>query len=149
MIRLATTADIPRMLELCQQFHFQSPYKETPYSVSKTRSLLERVLKSDEGLILVAEREGVLIGLIGGLVAPIPFADVRVAQELAWWVDPKYRPSKDGIKLLEAYEYWAKNIVKVNQISVANLMNEYAPALERMYTRRGYEKKEEVWLYQL
>ncbi len=149
MIRLATVQDRDRLLELFQQFHQASPYSHVPFSVSKTDQLLEHVLKSTEGIVVVAENEGIVIGFLAGLVSELPFAMIRVASELAWWVDPKYRKSKDSLLLLQAYMYWAKNVVKTDQIQVANLMNEYAPALNRLYTKYGFEKKEETWLFQL
>lgn len=149
MIRLANTSDYARLLQLFREFHQVSPYSHLPFSEQKAGQLLEHVEKVSDGVVLVAENKGIVTGFLAGLVSELPFAHIRVASELAWWVDPLYRKGTDGIKLLEAYEYWARNVVKVDQIQVANLMNEYSEPLNRLYTKRGYEKKEETWLFQL
>lgn len=82
--RNATTADIPRMLDLWRQFWSPQPYEAN----------LKRKIEGDCDLVLVAECEGRIVGtIIGG------FDD--------WWawiyrvaVEPKYQRRGIGTRLL-------------------------------------------------
>lgn len=48
-------------------------------------------------------------GLILGLLYPLFYnPSVIIAQELGWWVEPKYRNTSLGIKLLKEFESEAK-----------------------------------------
>lgn len=148
MIRLALSSDLPRLLELFAQFHFSTPLSHWPMSEPKVRELLQSILETKDGLCLVVDHGGIVIGFLIALVSEPLFSEKRIANELAWWVDPSYK-SKEGLDLQKAYEYWARNIAKADAIYIGVLNNETGDRLKKLHHRRGYRKVDETWLWQL
>lgn len=77
MLREATEADIPRLLELAQSFYDRSPYKPLgPYDKDASARAISYMLTSPDALVLTNEH-----GAIGGLLVPVWFSPtVRVAE---------------------------------------------------------------------
>lgn len=96
---------------------------------------------------LVVEHKGRVTGILGAVTSHLPFSQGKLAMEIAWWIDKPNSMLFDGIKLLEAYEYWARNIAKAQYISVGNM--NVSPKLAKLYAKKGYQKKEETWLSRL
>jgi len=75
-----------------------------------------RAVSGDARLVVVAEAvsvggKGEIIGGIAGLTSPLWFSpQVLFAVEIAWWVREDHRGGTAGIKLLRAFEGWAKSI---------------------------------------
>jgi GNAT superfamily N-acetyltransferase len=105
LIRLATSADVPRLVEMGQRFRRETTYSqhlaENPEQMEK---LLEQLMSSDG--VLVSEREGVLVGMIGYIVYSHFLSGDTVAGEVFWWVEPEARG--DGLRLLREAERRAK-----------------------------------------
>lgn len=61
------------------------------------------------GIVLVATIDHEIVGGIVGAVAPLWFnPTIRIASELSWWVSEEHRGGTVGVKLLWAFEAWAK-----------------------------------------
>lgn len=88
-------------------------------------------------------------GAILGVVAPHPFnpANVLIATELFWWVEPKYRASKFSLNLVKQFEEAAKakgaNLVMMMAIEHSNDM------AIRLYPKLGYSKLETTFLKEI
>lgn len=128
MIRPATVADMPRLLELGHRFHAQSgvPFKFDDEAVTR---LVEGLLESDAATVLISEH-----GLIGGMLSPA-YCDPQwlMAVELFWWAD------RDGLALLRAFEAWAAGVgaQEVRMTSLAAL-----PRADGILKRKGYAPME-------
>lgn len=133
MIRQATEADIPRLIEMGLQFVAQTSYKDRividPEKLAETIRLL---LANPAGTILVAEKDGAVKGMIAMASHSHPFSGETIACEVVWWVDPDARG--DGIRLLKAAEDWGRDIG-------AKRIQMIAPDLRvaQTYERLGYE----------
>jgi GNAT superfamily N-acetyltransferase len=108
MIREATVDDIPRIQEMGSRSLREGPYKElVGDNPEQTAKLALDVLK--KGMILVAEQDGQLIGLLGFIVFPHYFSGELTAGEVMWYVEPEFRQSWTALALLRAAERMARS----------------------------------------
>lgn len=107
MIRAATKGDVNRLVELAALLHSTSNYARGGFSPEKVRSFLGQQIDGD-GVVFVAEvGADVVGGLVGGLTDEW-FSDELVAFDYSLFVDPKRRSGLLAIKLLRAFEHWAR-----------------------------------------
>lgn len=105
MIRHATLADVPRIVEMAERFFALSEYRELMTgSPVHLAAFAERLLAQNDATILVADAQGV-VGMLAIYVFEHPYSGERVASELVWWVEPEQRGA--GVRLLRAAEQWA------------------------------------------
>lgn len=106
MIRRATTADIPALVELGARMAAESPeWRDMGYSGQKVSALLSNLIDSPRGLVLVADRGGVH-GVIVAAASEHWACDALVAFELALYVDQDSRGAIAGLQLIKAYRKW-------------------------------------------
>lgn len=104
-VRYATEADIPALIELGRAMHAESPrFAVHQYSPAKTAATIQFLIA--HGVVLVAEKAGEPVGMMGGMVAPQPFLDSMQGVELAVYVAPAHR-GRTGMRLIRAFEAWA------------------------------------------
>ena len=138
--RDATLADLPRLCELFERFRVSSPYAQYgPPNPAVSTALLERLIAADDGVILVTEHDGVVMGLIGLLVSPHPMSGERVATELLWWLEPEHRGA--GAWLLRRAERWAQAQHAVRMLVVSP----QSPDVDCLYQTLGYAPMETAW----
>ena len=77
------------------------------------------------------------------MVSPSLYSKDRVALEILWWVEPDARKTGLGKELLEAFEYWAKNIAQCSIIAVSSLDDE---SLDKFYNKKGYKLTEKTYM---
>lgn len=137
MIRQATEADLPALLEMGRKFHAASPWRVIPFSDERFAQSVRAQL-AGAGTYLVNEA---LTGMIGMVSGPVYFAEnVTVAQETAWWCeDPR-----DALKLLQAAEEWARG-VGASHVCMVRLEG-VTERLGPFYERRGYAPTEHYYL---
>lgn len=67
MIRNATTGDIPALIELGTRMYLESRYSQnSPFDADKCAELAQSLIYSPSGCVLVAEKDGQVIGWLGG-----------------------------------------------------------------------------------
>lgn len=81
-------------------------------------------------------------GFLAGMVTPFPFSTDFLATELAWWVEPEARQEGLGTKLLEAFEYWAREKAGCRLISMSSLDDKVG----EMYEKQGYKLYERAYM---
>lgn len=107
MIRQATHADIPRLVELGAMMHAESPaYSRLAFSPEKLATTLGVTV--DRGFAQVVETDWRVIGGMFGLVVPHWFSDDLQACDLALFIEPQFRGGMAAVRLLRAYGEWAK-----------------------------------------
>ena len=146
MIRPAVSADVPRIVELVGHFLNQTPYGRLfDFDPDRLRLLADGVIL-DLGVILLAELDGVIVGMVAATALPEPYTGRPIAEELAWWVEPAHRQGAIGPKLLAALETWArtKGLALVKMVEPAG-----TPGVGAYYRRRGYEPVEIAWVKRL
>lgn len=139
-LKLYTSSDWDSLVRLTKAFHDASPYKPFPYEEDKVKVLADTVLAEQSCCILLMD-EKEAVGFIAGTTSSLPFSNTIISVELAWWVDPSYRKGRNGFRLLEAYEYWAREVQNVDLICMVSLDD----SLDKLYTRQGYTKAENAY----
>lgn len=143
MIRLANQSDVEVIFAFGKKF-----YETLSYGIeieeAKGKDFIRFVIDSSEGLAIVAEDHGTLIGCILGYCQDHPFASCKIASELIWWMEPEYRGRRDSTKLFDAYEYWAARKMNADVISVVATPEDVK--LHKYYDRKKYRPKEVTFM---
>lgn len=100
-----------------------------------------------QGIIIGAyNSDDVPVGIIMGIKTQFFFSKTPIVQEVLWWVDPNHRHTSAAFKLLQGFEYWAKNVVNAEKVVMANLVKYDIGSL---YEKRGYKPLEVYWYKEL
>ena len=149
MIRTADVADIRAIARLGKAFHAEAGWADIAgYSIDDCAASLAGMIESDDAIILVAEENGAIVGMAGGVMFPLYFnAAHRSGQELFWWVEPSFRRGV-GAALLTALEVEARERGCSSWAMIA--LDKVNPeATGRLYRRRGYRAAEHSWIRRL
>lgn len=143
-IRAATPDDIPRIVAMGRKFWAQTAYRDIVYCPdSIAESALEMMAAQ---LLIVADIEGMVVGAVGALSAPL-YANksVLAASELYWYVEDEHRDSGVGKLLLTALEDAARacGVTLLGMIALDAVEPEKACAI---YRRLGYVPGERTFL---
>lgn len=141
-VRFAQESDWPVVLEYVRNFHKQSVYSDIPVT-EDCHSLFQLILS--QNMLVVVEDGNKVVGICGGLVAPIPFnPKLTMAQELFWWIEPEYRDGGAGKQLLEGYQLACK-ANGVALLFLSSLEGVEPEKADYIYKRYGFEKAENVY----
>ena len=135
MIRQAQAEDFFDILELGREFVKAFPYEVT-YDDRVTGQTIFAVMEN--GVIFVIEEDGIVVGMLGGLINQFFFSEEKYAAELIWYVRPEYRGSVSAKKLPLMFEAWAKD-QGAKHICMASLDK----TLDKFYARLGYTLSEQ------
>lgn len=103
MIRPATRADIPRIVEMAQRFYDASEYPAVFGPMAKESAAGLAILTMDTGIMLVADEGGDVVGMVSLFVEPFLFNPERtIASELVWWIEPEHRGGLLAARMLRA-----------------------------------------------
>jgi GNAT superfamily N-acetyltransferase len=141
-VRPATAGDLSRVLALGRKFHAAAKPDIAFDAESFIRTAL-RLIEDDEGALFVAEHDGIVSGMIGGLHYAVWFnSAVSLAQEVFWWVEPWARG--DGPEMLTAFEDWARER-GASHVDVLALESLRPAAMAALYRRAGYAAREHLF----
>lgn len=105
MLRRANKDDIQAMVELVIPYLAESSWSRMEYNRNKTADFLEDLM-DDNGFLVVAEREGKIIGgMVGDIVRPW-FSDDLMGIEHILYVHPDYRMGRVPYQLIKAWTQW-------------------------------------------
>lgn len=140
MIRRATEADIPVIVAMSRKFYATTNYAAlTPMSDEAVENIALMLI--DTGVLLVAEHDGAVVGMVGLMILPFTFNPaVTMAAEVVWWVDPAAQGAGVGSALLDAVEPAAAergaDLVQMMTLSTS------PPQAVALYERAGYRHSE-------
>lgn len=108
-IRVATLDDLPRILDLGEQLHNESPrWSRLSFNRQKAESFMRMLLTESRGVVFVAERDGVVVGGIAGIAEAHWSSDDVVAQEVSFFMAPETRGSMAATRLICALRAWGE-----------------------------------------
>ncbi len=111
MIRDAAKEDVTRLVDLAQMLVDESPvFDASTFDRTKTRILFNWLIKVSNGILLVAERDGKVIGAMAGAVTEHPFSWGKYAFDYGLFVDPAYRGGLMAARLVRAFEAQAARL---------------------------------------
>lgn len=150
MIRDAQIADKARVVELLRDSRkgagFDDPAGLTGFSFAFDREYAERLflahLRGSTCCILY-DVDGVAHGVLMAIAYEHPFGPVWLARETVWFIDPAHRGGTTALRMLDAYEGWARSR-GCQFIGMAGMG--YDPDVAALYQRRGYRVAETHYL---
>ena len=133
MIRLATKQDVPRLLELGQEFHSKTPWKGSVLDLELAEQWILQHMNRSDRVVLIGDD-----GAIGAALAPpSPFGSSLYADETFW-----FAKGRSGVKLLSKLEAWCASRSAVLRLST---LSTSPPELFDFLKRRGYVKIQSTW----
>lgn len=105
MIRAATLSDLPRLVAMGAAMHAESRYAVLGYAPEKVDAMLRMAM--ERGKVLVAERDGKIIGVFAGICEEHWFSHDLIATDLALFVEPGQRGGFAAAALVDAFLAWA------------------------------------------
>ncbi|HET7663892.1 MAG TPA: GNAT family N-acetyltransferase [Rhodanobacteraceae bacterium] len=109
MIREAAHADIGTLLLLAEAMHAESKWRRMHFDLDKTAALFRHLIDHPTGCVLVAERDGEVIGGMAGWCDEHFFSRDKFAGEFGVFVKPTRRGGLAAAGLLKAFHEWAKS----------------------------------------
>lgn len=143
-VRLATTDDLNAIADMGFGFMARTRYAAT---VSPSRDEIKHAFAGIlvNGRIWVAEIDGVVRGFLAGIMQGAWFApNIRIALEAAWWMDEDFRGRPEGVRLLLAFERWAKE-EKADAVCMSDIVIEGNTAAASILERLGYAVSERTF----
>jgi GNAT superfamily N-acetyltransferase len=119
-----------------QEFAQTAIYRDVLHENPEQMAIVAgNLIDHESGAILVLERDGILVGMIGILCTVHFLSGELCAGEVFWWVTPGYRG--DGVRLLKAAESWA-------MVRGAKTLQMIAPTerVGQFYDRMGFTRIE-------
>lgn len=108
-IRPATLADLPRILELGELLHKESPrWRRLSFNRVKAGEMIAALIDSADGAVFVAERDGVVLGGIAGMVQAHWSSDDLLGNEVSFFMAPDARGSMVACRLICALVAWGE-----------------------------------------
>jgi GNAT superfamily N-acetyltransferase len=136
-VRVATLADVPTLVRMgCAQLTALYPMVAAP-DPDRVTAFLTALVTGEASVVFVADAGGAVVGMIGLVRSPHPYAGVVTASELMWWMDPAARGG--GVALLRRAERWALETGATHLQMAAPVTD---ARVGRFYQRRGYQPLE-------
>ena len=108
-IRPATMDDLPRIIELGELLHHESPrWARLSFSRVRAADFISRLILNDWGCVFVAEKDGVIVGGIAGTALPHWSSDDILGQEASFFMLPEARGSMAAVRLISALVAWGE-----------------------------------------
>ena len=145
-IRNANKFDLPHILDMLRGFRNATPIDMMRECDNEDyiNKLYHHVILGG-GIALIAENEKPFGMIIGVKDHNIWDPEIKVLRELVYWVEPEYRGTSAGYRLLKEYNKQAQKLVddkKIKLFTMTKMVN--SPDLD--FSRFGYTKTEEVWV---
>jgi len=144
MIRLAVKEDMSELLPLVKSFYDES-LKNYGFDFNEEalKSVIESHCENNSGLVMVEDR---IVGVIAGNFIQFPTSNIKIFQEVIWYVLPEYR--KNGLRLFKETEKYCKAI-GIQAVIMGNMANLNNDKMDRFYKSQGYSTLEVQWIKML
>lgn len=143
MIRDSKEEDFDTLADFCVKFWETTDFDDEP-DWEHMRSMIE--FSHQGGTLLVSERDGHPVGFLAVTAGPLlGNPRVKIAVELAWWMEPEYRNGKDSIHLIKKMEEKLRGL-NVKYFSMMSMQSSSPHLVNRIYEKLGYEHAETTYL---
>ncbi len=137
MIRPATHADIPRIIELGTLLHATSSYALLRFDAGKAERFIRQLIDG-VGVVFVAEVDGVVVGGMAGAVTEQWFSDDLIAYDYSVFIEPSRRNGVLAVKLIRTFEEWAR-IKGAKYLHMGIATNVNVEGTTRLYEAMGMQ----------
>lgn len=141
-MKIATPDDFEEVKEMAMKFMATTGYTE--YSDEETISnLINTILTGKQNEMIILLKPG--IGFLAGMSSPFVFGPHLLASEIAIWINEDKRGNREGVELVEAFEYWAKNVAGCTIVTLTSLDD----SVGKLYEKKGYKLYERAYMKEL
>jgi len=138
-IRSMKEEDVEQVVKLARSMQLESPaFRDKPFDEERIEKWVFWMV--DHGGGFVAEERGKLIGMMSGLLSTQLFCDEVFATDLALYVIPEDRGRSVGVRLIKAFERWAKES-GAKEISLGISTDVEQERTAAIYEKLGYGGK--------
>lgn len=141
MIKKAAAEEILAVAMMAKNFEDHTDFVRV--DPGYTTKVYVDLINKDEGVVFVIEKDGRIVGGIGGLFGPDLHYPRTIAVETFWFVLPEYRG--EGLKLMAEFEKWAAE-KKCDCVAMIHMVDSHPEILEKIYKRKGYQLIESHYL---
>lgn len=138
MIRRATIADVPRLLELGAAMHAEAPnFAALGFSAARLEASLVTLIGDEGVLVAVADRAGAIAGVMLAVAGMHWASDAVEVDELALYVTPEARGTLIAGALIRALQDFARDRgARIIRAGAAAGVNN--PLVVSLYERAGF-----------
>ena len=133
-IRPATEADLPYLIMLANVMLAESSFASVPFDAEALALTVIRLL-DDQQFVMLAEKDGQIVGAMLGIATPFAFSYAMMAQDVALFVHPDARGRLISVRLIRAFEEWAR---AHNCLQIRPAVSSGCEAACRLYGLLGY-----------
>ena len=150
-IRTSTRQDDDAIIDALKEFADYQPLgrlqvEAKEYNDHHIRKILDAI--RGNGMILIAQsKEGDVAGVFMSIITPdIWLPNMKIMNELVWWVCPHYRNTSAGLRLLKEYTKIGKKMVDSGKIATFTMtLLDNSPEID--LEKRGWDKIETNYVY--
>jgi GNAT superfamily N-acetyltransferase len=152
-IRFATLEDLPQLLALGQRMHALTRFKAHPFEREKLAQQLQQIITQGQSqgkyaFLVAANSKAQVAGILIGVMEQHIFSPGWCASVMHYDVLPEARGGGYAVRLLKAFEQWAKNR-KAMEINLGvNSGGDFA-RVGKFAQRMGYSKIGENYALQV
>jgi len=111
-IRFATLADVPSLVEGGSRMHALTRFRSQPFNAQRVAQAFTDLIAQGQGkyaFLVAASGDGRIVGALIGVMEQQIFSDAHTASVMHFDVLPEARMGGHGVRLLKAFEQWARN----------------------------------------
>jgi GNAT superfamily N-acetyltransferase len=145
-IRSADKWDTSRIIDMLRHYRLATPWDRLAHCDNEPyiRKILTHIF-AGAGIIFLAEKDHDTVGMLVAIKNNnIWDPDLKVINEMCYWVEPDHRGSTAGYRLIKAYTEYCDHLVEQGEIesyTISKMVN--SPDLD--YDKFGFTKLEEMW----
>jgi GNAT superfamily N-acetyltransferase len=136
-MRLATSDDIPAIIELGRTMHIESTFAPMDYDPERMKATLTELIAQSQYVVVATDDVGQVIGGLVGMCTQSWFGSDMVANDLALFVHPDWRKSLAAEQLVLMFVHWAK-LAGAKQIRPGVTSGDMRA--EKLYERMGFSR---------
>jgi hypothetical protein len=147
MIRPALISDLDQLIKMLKSFANASLINYSEWTEQDVASAKQRLtIMIAQHYIVVAEKNGELVGMIGAMKEQDPWIRSRTRmREMFWWIEPEHRRSKISAELYIRWEQDVKRWIEKNLIDQVSLSTQPGSS-DIDLSRRGWRCVEQHWI---
>ena len=143
-IRKANKFDLPQLKQMLWNYHDSGNIKGLDITSEETGLRILSMILAGGGIALVSEKDNELTGMLLAVRSPFLWDNTKtIMTEIAYWVEPEYRGSTAGYRLLKEYVEYCDELKDLNKIS--NYTISQMEGQELNYSRFGFKPIEHTW----
>ena len=143
IIRPGTVDDIPYALRVIELFHDEALAE---FGFMCTVEKLTEMIHKCEGTWLLAVENGIIVGIIAGMIVTSATSDEPTFQEVMWYVTPEHR--RCGMQLYAEMEKLCRDR-GVKKMVMVHMNNDIGKKVGEVYKKMGYREFERHFIKEL